>query len=411
MSVNDFPFGQFLYKKDGVETCVIMLGGVGNNTVDRYLPRKGVYFRYINYDSDGFFSDAITLFFDIVQMKNNTGQMKTNTGQSQLREKFFARIERLDRIVQVIIDFAKKEPKYKKIVLLGASHGSIIMHNALIRLKMRRDLTLEEVQEIMSRIYLITIGSPNKPPALLLYKYETEILENKFRFYNFYNYKDYVLLNKITHFCLPSTNNPFSKLKEKENIRCFQFRNSIFPHNDVDDVNDNKYSAIGTQYRNLFVYNHTTRISMIIHENMNYMGRGINRENHNHVSPMMIWPFFINDNTEKTITSINEIIELVGTSPDLLDQDRQFDTSGNFTSGLYFSELDILVTLYNIHQYAYENYEGGGNKNQTSKIILKNQTLRKFTVKLDKNNRRKYITTKGSKIYLGDIRGKFKYVF
>jgi len=94
----------------------------------------------------------------------------------------------------------------RKIIIMGISHGSVIVHTAILKIKGLYE-PLEDLMTIFKeRIIILTLGSPKYLPKTLLTSNHNVVKDdeamNVGNVYNFYNAKDqiYLMLNSIRNF-------------------------------------------------------------------------------------------------------------------------------------------------------------------------------------------------------------------
>jgi hypothetical protein len=86
-----------------------------------------------------------------------------------------------------------------KIVVIGVSHGSLIVHSAILKIKAIYEPVEQLINIFTDRIIVLTLGSPKYLPKTLL---NNKNIRDEIRMiygnvYNFYNIKDkiYGILN------------------------------------------------------------------------------------------------------------------------------------------------------------------------------------------------------------------------
>jgi hypothetical protein len=358
------------------KTAFIYCDGVGTNVKTTCSSDgSGNIYHYYNYKSYGLPFDAITLVKDIKAVS-----------QGQPYDKgLFARKKRLEQLVDTIKYYGLKANDkgdvFHKILLIGVSHGSIIMHSALIRLKTRSDISIEDVDKIMQKVYFITIGSPHHPPRLLLSRYEKL---DEIRFYNFYHKDDNVLQGLLSRIVLPeNVRNPFAP---KDNTK-------IYPNNSMGNVKT-RYDILQRE--------------CIIQHPLVYLTPIPAKKYHptlNHISTYIAYPFFraqIEDQLKSVgdTTSFDDLVNKYGT--DRIPNGSELPGEFNYLNAAFYSGiLSNLLCMQGSHS--------GGMRSQHPRIKLV-KSNKYYIVRYDKTNKRKYILSKREKVYLRDIRGQYRYV-
>ena len=91
----------------------------------------------------------------------------------------------------------------RKIIIMGISHGSVIVHTAILKIKGLYEPVNDLMKIFKERIIILTLGSPKYLPKTLLTSNPSVVKDdeamNVGNVYNFYNAKDqiYLILNTI----------------------------------------------------------------------------------------------------------------------------------------------------------------------------------------------------------------------
>ena len=151
-------------------TAFIFIEGIMSDTPDSCINVGSTFFCTINYDSKGIFNDFKNLNIDAAFLNN-------------VKAEVINRKERINKIKNVINYFLDNN---FNIILVGGSHGSLLIHVAYIQLLCECKTTVKE-NFIKSKIHLISIGSPRHFPKGI------NDIESKLGFprvLNFYHQKD-----------------------------------------------------------------------------------------------------------------------------------------------------------------------------------------------------------------------------
>jgi len=193
----------------------IYIGGVSSSDIDftkKYNKDDGTeyIFESVSYKSskspDYVIDDILTGRMDAMKLETD-GEIKTDSERKELR---------LNMLVSIISFYMRYTTK--KIVIIGVSHGSLIVHSAILKIKSIYT-PIEDLMNIFKqRIIVLTLGSPKYLPKNLLSSLSTsdEITMKYGNVYNFYNIKDkiyYLLdivktigLNELSYLNFPNLN-------------------------------------------------------------------------------------------------------------------------------------------------------------------------------------------------------------
>jgi hypothetical protein len=123
-----------------------------------------------------------------------------------------------------------------KIVVIGVSHGSLIVHSAILKIKAIYEPIDDLINIFTNRIIVLTLGSPKYLPKTLLNRSSiSDNMEMKYgNVYNFYNVKDkiynilhtirYIGINNLSYLTFPtlirekSSDASYNSISEKEKI-------------------------------------------------------------------------------------------------------------------------------------------------------------------------------------------------
>jgi hypothetical protein len=174
----------------------IYIGGVSSSDEDftkKYTNRDKEYIfesvSYISSKSPYFvINDLLTGRRDARNLSDGT-TIKTDSARKAIR---------LNKLISIISFYMKYTDK--KIVVIGVSHGSLIVHSAILKIK----AIYEPVDDLMNiftnRIIVLTLGSPKYLPKTLLKNKISDDMEMIYgNVYNFYNVRDtiYSVLNTL----------------------------------------------------------------------------------------------------------------------------------------------------------------------------------------------------------------------
>ena len=354
------------------DAAVIYCGGLGTSTT----PHSGKHheithmkFTYdiINYDTRGVFNDAIELI-------RNIGTLY-GTNQNIGRRK------RLESIVDTIISHQDRS----QIILFGISHGSIILHLALLRLKTRSGF--EPTLDFMKKIVFVTVGSPHPPHGMLLHRYETGKIHN----YNFYHLDDSVLQKTFIKLGLQLANatNPFIPTPTSANqvVPCI-------------------YKSFPTS-KPIIKYNTVKRICIIQYK-FGYIFDGIG----SHVSTILAYPFFfktlykniqqvyIMPKDEVMINALRTIFEIGDTASIQILSAANTNLLFSICNSGIFNDLIMLSA----------KETKGGSVVVMRKYLELKKSKKTYIVHIDNKINKPYIRVSNQRVFLGDIRNTYRYL-
>jgi hypothetical protein len=176
----------------------IYIGGVSsrdNDYTKKYTnDNKEYIFESVSYNSS---KSPDYVIDDILTGRKDARQLDSN---QQITTDSHRKAKRLNRLVS-IISFYMRNTK-KKIVVIGVSHGSLIVHSAILKIKAIYMPVNDLMNIFRNRIIVLTLGSPKYLPKTLL-KNLSEISDKMEmiygNIYNFYNIRDsiYSILSSI----------------------------------------------------------------------------------------------------------------------------------------------------------------------------------------------------------------------
>jgi hypothetical protein len=386
------------------DAAIIYCEGLGTTS------NQGVYtnpdapntFTYINidYDTRGLIPDLFVLHQNIRVLKKYNDHQYQETLKNMKNMKNISRSKRLESIVDIIIQHKDKT----QIILFGISHGSIILHLALLRLKTRSDFT----DDLMKRIVFVTVGSPHPPPGMLMHKYENESIH----YYNFYHKDDVVLKNFFVKWGLSNISraiNFFTLPLQSSKGQVVPYNYESFPINSSQP---------------LIIFDATRRFCIIQHYIPFYINmNGINT----HASPLLAYPFFF-----KQLYTNGEKYKLFmpTTVPLLTDAFTNFINKDYTTLdyNIYSKSLDYALR-FSICDYGIlsdlRGMKDAGNEGSafiSAAVPARNQgggykslelkkTKQTYIVHTDKKLNKPYIRVSNRRVYLCDIRNRYRYIY
>ena len=382
-------FSFLSFCKIQTDAAIIYIPGVGASD----KPVKKVHQKYIydilDYETMGIIPDTLELI-------NNIRNLYKRRNEDGMK-----RIKRLESIVDLIISYEAQGRS--QIILLGISHGSIIFHLALLRLKTRFLFN----PEILKKIILVTVGSPNPPPGMLLHKYE-KAEKGAVHYYNFYHRSDIVLNQPIIKLglkILAKAENPFITQWTFKSKWPFKSKGAVHPKPN-GEVDSSGQSGQSGQYplinhpvdvvNPIIKYNIVKRICMIQHD------LGIQfKDVGSHVSHMLAYPFFFkNLYTNSILNGKNINIPLaLGTKIDYTQKDT---AEYKLMQAICFQ--GILYGLWYGDSF-------GGSVVVRHKYIELKKTQKKYIVHVDRKFNKPYIRVSNQRVFLCDIRNTYRYIY
>lgn len=203
-------------------TIFIVIGGVGSNFEDVTIkdPITNNIFVNINYNSTSIMNDLSSFRKNAKAVKgaravltgpNATGNNSFKEArvvieanerfQKQLGKKFV--IHKLKENIKSALDIINsQQPPQTDIIVIGISHGSIIVHAALIKLNIERPFSLQ----LLSNIQVWSIGSPQYIPENLFGLNITNFYHIKDPFLKLFN--NYRVVKWLFHSKVPKIPSP-----------------------------------------------------------------------------------------------------------------------------------------------------------------------------------------------------------
>jgi hypothetical protein len=312
-------------------------------------------FEEFDYSSQGIIKDIFHLIKDARALSNDE----------------FLKTSREPRTKELCVKIKAALTAGRYVILIGISHGSLIMYNACLRLMC--DIQINH--EHMKKLRLYTIGSPQYPITRFFRPYENNGIYNLI---NFYHHADKML---------SAINNPLSWVLK------FKIPKEIGKRISSNDVNP----TICPENSHQLLFDKKNRVVTNFYDLRETIASVSSKETAKisnevyHVSPINLYPL-IAPCLDKT-AAIN-----IG---------YQF-----FLKTLHFishyakpvSGEKSFKILY--EQYKKQNANGGAIKERIS-LISSKQTS--YVVRKDAQNK-KYIFISKQRVYLSDIRGKYRYI-
>jgi hypothetical protein len=201
------------------ETAFITCGGMTTKTeYNRFVypyvqgtDTFDVHFENFDYDSSNLIMDFFHLLTDMKTIKYKEG--------------ITTRLPRVQELSQKIKSYLLMV-NIQKVILIGGSHGSLLMRGAFMLLLLDPTLNFDHY----NKIHIYSIGSPQALPSSLIEPYECTSKPQKYKLVNIYNRRDPTLGNKIYSSILklvaPST---FPILKKNSNTNKVQSSELLTP--------------------------------------------------------------------------------------------------------------------------------------------------------------------------------------
>ena len=177
----------------------IYIGGVSSSDPDFTKQYKSVDKDYI-FESVSYNSSKLPNYVldDIITGRGDTQVISDGDIPEPTSER---KILRLNNLVNIIIFYMRYTTR--KIIIMGISHGSVIVHTAILKIKGLYEPVNDLMKIFKERIIILTLGSPKYLPKTLLTSNPSVVKDdeemNVGNVYNFYNAKDqiYLILNSI----------------------------------------------------------------------------------------------------------------------------------------------------------------------------------------------------------------------
>jgi hypothetical protein len=359
-TLNTLPTIQFITLDNISNTAIIRMEGVSNNsaTICKTINNPKIpnaFFVNVNYASRGIFKDVSTL---------STNAKAIDEGR--LSESEYSH-RRLFELIETIKKYLK-DARIERVIVVGVSHGSILVHAALLKIQMDMGVGgvvrsardhINLIDAINSKLEIYTIGSPRYLPKGLL-------MEGKLL--NFYHVKDKWI--RIVHLL------PFAKGFQVPNLSKINMGDGKDPDK-ADSLYDESKALVFVNKCN-FMPKPRTEAQLKLGYTPYYMPYYESDINPTldfsifHAAPAILYPLM--DINTRYILS-------------------RFDIDDN----------DIHHKP--IFNPCYPPATRGGSK---AKQYIKFQN-KIYKIKKDKISSNKYITVKRVKTYLSTIRGKYRY--
>ena len=211
----------------------IYIGGVSSSDPDFTKQYKSGDKDYI-FESVSYKSSKLPNYVldDIITGRGDTQLLSVGEIPQPTSER---KILRLNNLVNIIIFYMRYTNR--KIIIMGISHGSVIVHTAILKIKGLYEPVNDLMNIFKERIIILTLGSPKYLPKTLLTSNHNVVKDdeamNVGNVYNFYNAKDqiylilssirYLGINTLTYLKFPalsiesnSTLNDFTNISESD---------------------------------------------------------------------------------------------------------------------------------------------------------------------------------------------------
>ena len=371
----------------------VIMYGVGSGNINvckikKHPNEKEIKFQFVDYSSNGIIADLKNLKLTANALTEG------KTGPSDL----FSR-ERIYRLKTTIKDFLKAG---KNVTAIGVSHGSLILHGAILKLQMDMDVN----QSMLNHLNVLTVGSPRYLPKDLLLPIQSTSqtaapappkIE---RVLNFYHKRDsyirklHILASKPgSSFRVPD----LSKIKLKPEMKTEQVI-KLKPEMKTEQVTKEFRSVQVTvfntaKHNESYIYDANNGIVIVCKDNYRNPEEPFTEKSDEYFVPhtfeedlvMKFIPFFRNACLyHATCYNLYPIMDYPlmfhATNPKIKNN-----------TDYYF-------------KYCEQQQNGGGTN-----IYIKYMDKR-CRVYLENNTKMKYIKKQGNKVYLKDVKGKYRYI-
>lgn len=341
------------------KTAIIMIEGVGGDIQD-FCKKKdnNVYYELISYSSKGLIKDISQLGKD-AQALNNHGYIP---------DKYYSNIK-IFKLQNCIKKYIEKTD-VNTVIVVGISHGSLLVHSAFLKLQMDMDITTSQIRKIK----IFTIGSPRYLPKGLIPEGEGE---GKDTLLNFYHVHDPFpgLLKKISgedgRFKVPD----LSKLpNDFKNRGIEEIDNTTKDYEKEEYIYDKDNALVYVNRRTFLIRpsNANTFEKTFIPVNYKEISsflKVIEKANFYHGSPFILYPV-MDIETRYQLNNITKLKLLTVSGPNFISCTEQT----------------------------------GGSITKQNKLTYNKKA---YTVYKDKTG--KYIRSKNQKVYLKTIKGQYRY--
>lgn len=311
---NNDELPPFLNKRNAV---YINLNGIRSNekNISKYHSDEKNILEVIDYGSVCFLIDIYNFFNDAKKLSQNI----------PICEK--KRSNRMYELIKFYLLYTDLE-----IIIIGTSHGTLIIHGVILKLKMIYDTNLQ-IQLNSNRIFIVTHNSPRN--------FKKELLEKK-QIYHIFNIDDKLLLNmygKFTNVIVPNLSIQDKGLKEcnvDDKFKIFVNYLALIKrfYLKFENFNQKGYFIYHTTYYNLLPLFNCNQIPKVVDD---FFYKKIN----NDVKIFDRKLFLIGDLLSKKFDKnekINEILKLVSHDLSLLDDKDIFQ--------LYYNiNKDIIIDI------------------------------------------------------------------
>lgn len=375
-----------------------------------------ITYHYFDYDckTQGKWSRLPLVLNDIVCLLKDMGKL----AKAEEEEKAIM-LTRQTRFLKLVELIEEKLSSENQVILVGISHGSLLLHAAILRLQIKLDNLL-----LLNKLTFYTIGSPRYPQPWLLSK-----------LINFYHEKDTVLRGNLGILKIAHARNPFINKKS----------NQVMP------IDNSSFVSSAVQQR-LFtdaplnplnpLYNVDTQRKIVMHKG-DYLQKispiSPYANNVYHSDTYMLYPLFIDDDQKRLIATLPKrfitnrppkpyVIDLTDLNKDAINALKAENDKNDLLDALYVRLYftSPLLGLSTAHMKFDANSEGkkvrdgitdisgvpeskrGGAPK--TRIVIK-KSGKTYVVRKDKATRKKYITkgTDKTRVFLSDIKGTYKY--
>lgn len=359
----------------------VIMYGVGSGSIDvckmSTVLGERIIYKVVDYSSNGIIADLKNLKLTANALTEG------KTGPSDL----FSR-ERIFRLKTTIKDFLKDG---KNVTAIGVSHGSLILHGAILKLQMDMDVN----QSMLNHLNVLTVGSPRYLPKDLLLPIKQTSQSSPApapiqieKVLNFYHKRDsyirklHILASKPgSSFRVPD----LSKVKLKPEMKTEQV---------TKEFKSVQVTVFDTAKHNeSYIYDANNGIVIVCKDNYRNPEEPFTEKSDEYFVPhtfeedlvMKFIPFFRNACLyHATCYNLYPIMDYPlmfhATNPKIKNN-----------TDYYF-------------KYCEQQQNGGGTN-----IYIKYMDKR-CRVYLENNTKMKYIKKQGNKVYLKDVKGKYRYI-
>jgi hypothetical protein len=317
-------------------TAFVIIFGVGSKGRDLCIKVETNYYEEVSYNSQGGLRD-------VFEAQQNAKDLAKSGNIHIIKQHTRERMKKLTESIKKYLI----HPDIRKVVVIGCSHGSLLVHGAFLRVQMDMQVTYDL---IATKLYIFTIGSPRYLPADLIPSIAGSPLPKLLNVY----YNEDPTVNALNY------------------IPKFIFDKRI-PKN-LDRPRYDKDTAI-------YIVNETNAMVCLAHTNASEKVKVTEADTayFKHSSPYILCSLFQNDRHPFHLHYMQHL----------------------YNTGTDFSPQCKMSTV----KYVARTQEGGSKK-LTVKLT---DTGRLYRVYFNKQQR-KYIRRKGEHVMLSSIKGKYRYV-